>query len=470
MKKVLPLFVLVVVLLTVGIVAAQSGGLPGAGWKSGQQIQNVGADSAKVVFTAYGQNGTSYACGAERTLASGESTTYLTDTDCPVPAGFIGSAVVSADQPIAAIVNVNNRGTGAAAGQYQGTDGADVDSSIAFPLVKHNHVGRTTTFYVQNASTSPNTITATFNMQSGSTFSKSYPNIPANAMVIITPADAGVPAGTGQVGSLSVEGTGPLAGSALEHQHSAPVGDNLQASKAFTPGDYDMTAYCPLTRNKHTRKSQTTGVQVQNVSASTQTVTLTFNATDGTSYGPFNASVDAGASATFFFGDPALGIPAGKVGSSIVESTGDIVAVVNDKGTENGLDRVTTYACFPASSATSTISVPLAKEFAGGNTTGIQVQNVGAAATTVTFAYTNSGGQVVFETTGTVAPDTSFTAYGVSGSPADLSVISGSAASLNGTVNGVVITADQPIVAIANESSTPGGSGQDTKNYEGFNQ
>jgi hypothetical protein len=35
----------------------------------------------------------------------------------------------------------------------------------------------------------------------------------------------------------------------------------------------------------------------------------------------------------------------------------------------------------------------------------------------------------------------------------------------------VTITSNQPIVAIANESSTaPNPSGQDTKNYEGFNQ
>jgi hypothetical protein len=56
-------------------------------------------------------------------------------------------------------------------------------------------------------------------------------------------------------------------------------------------------------------------------------------------------------------------------------------------------------------------------------------------------------------------------------SPAGITVVSGNAASLNNSFGGVTITSNQPIVAIANESSTaPNPSGQDTKNYEGFNQ
>ena len=101
-------------------------------------------------------------CG-DQALNPGESYTYLPDSDCPtMPAGFEGSAVASADQPIAAVVNVANRPVGAAAGQYTGTDGSAVSTSIAFPLVKSNHAGRTTTFFIQNASNSLNTISVEF--------------------------------------------------------------------------------------------------------------------------------------------------------------------------------------------------------------------------------------------------------------------------------------------------------------------
>ena len=459
-RSVIILTLAFVVVLGVSLVSAQ--GLPGSGWKSGQQIQNVGTGNATVVFNAYDQSGTSYSCGSS-TIASGASLTILTDRDCPVPAGFAGSAVVSADQPIAAIVNVNNKGVGAAAGQYKGTDGTSVATTISFPLVKNAFNGRTTTFYVQNASSNTNNLTATFTLRAsdgGGTFTKTYNNVPANAMVVITPSDAGVTTGT--VGSLTVTGTDVLAGTSLEHESSAAVGENLQASRAFTPSDYDTTVYCPLVRYNHTTKEQTTGVQVQNVSGSVQTITINYSTGQSNS-----ASVAAGASYTFPTRDD---LPAGAIASATLTSAGDIVAVVNDKGINTANpQRVTTYACFPGSSATTTINIPLAKENLGGNQTGIQVQNVGSSNATITVTYTNSGGQVVVQNTTPVAPGSSFTFNRIYSSPSGVTALSGSMASLNGTNNGVVITSNQPIVAIANES-TISGTVQDTKNYEGFNQ
>jgi hypothetical protein len=466
MKKVVMILVLVVALAAVGLVAAQ--GLPGSGWQSGQQIQNLGGGDAKVVFTAYDPNGAAFQCGAERTVPSGGSTTFLTDQHCPVPAGFIGSAVVSADQPIAAITNVNNRGTGAAAGQYQGTYGADVANTISFPLVKNNHFGRTTTFYVQNASNSSNKINATFSVQ-GQTFNHAYNNVPGNAMVVIIPSDAGVGAGTGQVGSLTVTGTQPLAGASLEHQHSAAVGQNLQASKAFVAGDAGTTIYCPLYRNAHTNKLQTTGLQVQNVTNASISVDVTVSA-GGQTFGPFSQNVAAGASATFFA--PNLPIPAGTVGSAKAVATGNIVGVVNDRGTENGVDRLTTYACGADSAGSQSVAIPLAKEFFGGNTTGIQVQNIGNAPTQVTLTYKAAGGQTLtLQSANNVAPGQSITAFGISNPNANWQVVQGTAAQMNNTNSGVSVSASQPVLAIANESSAaPNASGQDTKNYEGFGQ
>ncbi len=468
MKKLIPFVILLVVLVTVSLVAAQ-GGLPGSGWKSGQQIQNVGNAAAQVVFMAYDQSGTASDCGTKN-IAPGASETYLTDVDCPVAAGFVGSAVASADQPIAAIVNVNNRGTGAAAGQYQGTDGADVANSISFPLVKNGHSGRTTTFYLQNASTSPNNIAATFSVN-GATYNKSFNNVPGNAMVVLSPSDAGVPSGQGNVGSLEVTGSQPLAGSSLEHEDTAVVGSNLQASKAFTAADGSQDVFCPLYRNAHTAKAQTTGAQVQNVSGGPVDIDFTFNADDGTTYGPYTeTNVANGASVTFYapqLSSPA--IPAGKVGSAVISATGNVVAVVNDSGTQDGVQRKTTYACFGGGD--TTVNIPLAKEFAGGNTTGVQVQNVGGSATKVTLEYkATNGASITVESVNTVAPGTSITSYAVSNPSAQWTVLN-SSGSMVGTVNGVVLTADQDVVAIANESSAaPNPSGQDTKNYEGFGQ
>ena len=53
MHKKIFVLVLALLLISVGIVSAQSGNLPGSGWWSGQQIQNVGSASTSVLFTAY---------------------------------------------------------------------------------------------------------------------------------------------------------------------------------------------------------------------------------------------------------------------------------------------------------------------------------------------------------------------------------------------------------------------------------
>jgi hypothetical protein len=324
---------------------------------------------------------------------------------------------------------------------------------------------------VQNASTSPNNISVSFKMEYNATpYTKVYNNVPGNAMVIVSPSDASVPVQQG-TGSLNVTGTQPLAGSSLEHETSAVVGSNLQGSKAFTAADGSQDVYCPLYRNAHTAKAQTTGAQVQNVSGGPVDINFTVNA-GGSTYGPYTATnVADGASVTFFA--PALTgptIPAGTVGSAVISATGNVVAVVNDSGTEGTIQRKTTYACF--GSGDTTVNIPLAKEFAGGNTTGVQVQNVGGSPTTVTLEYkATNGSTLVIQSNNAIDPGESITSFGVSNLQTSLWTQVSSSGSMAGTVNGVVITAAQDVVAIANESSSaPNPSGQDTKNYEGFGQ
>jgi hypothetical protein len=446
---------------------------PGTGWTTGMQFQNVGNSQADVRLYLYTPQGDTIDCGSRTAPPSG-SVNYLVDTHCSVPAEFGGSAVVESTQPLRGIVHINNGAVGQASGIYNGTTMEEVSPTLLFPLVKHNHAGRTTTFHIQNASAAPTNLTATFRV-AGATYSKAYNNVPPNAMVVVSPSDAGVPAGNGQVGSLTVVGGGPLAGTSLEHQHSAAVAQNLQASKAFTAADYDDKVYCPLFRNAHTGANLTTGAQVQNVANSAQTVTFTYRSRDGGNAITNSQTVQPGASATFYA--PFVGIPAGSVGSATITGQDNIVAVVNDEGNDGGLRRTTTYACFPAHKATNRVVMPLYKEYWFGNTTGIQIQNVaenGAPADIViTYIATNTGAQLKLTPGFQVAAGGSTTFFAVSNRvfPPTMTVISGNPAQMASTFGSVVIESNTPIVAIANESGFgPNASSQDSKNYEGFNQ
>lgn len=451
-------------------IVQKNGDLPGTGWTTGMQFQNVGQAAADIRLLVYNKNGLEYDCGAKAAQPGG-SVNYLMDNACPTtPAEFNGSGFAVSEEPISGIIHVNNAATGRAGGIYISTPAEDTATSLFFPLVKHNHFGRTTTLAIQNAADNPVNITATYRVQ-GQVYTKVYNNVPVKAKIVTTPLDAGVPAGNSQVGSLTVTASGPIAGTSLEHQYSAPVALNLQASKAFTPFDYAPTVFCPLFRNASS--GLTTGAQVQNVSDQTQTVTLVYTPRDGGPTVTSGQEVKAGASATFYA--PFINVPAGSVGSVTIQSGGNIVAVVNDEGTVNGYQRTTTYACFPISRVTNRVVLPLYKEFWFGNTSGIQIQNVGADEATIRITYiaTNKNASVTFSPGYKVPAGSSTTFFGVSQElfPPSMTVISGDPATLANSYGSVVIESDTPIVAIANESSYgPNASGQDSKNYEGFNQ
>lgn len=477
MRKIFVIGILVLLLAAVTVVIAAPNNLPGAGWKTGTQVQNVSTGAVNIIMNAYDQTGISFPCDPQ-TLNPGESYTYLPENDCStMPSGFQGSAVVSADGEVAAVTNVNNKPTGQAAGQYNGTDASSAATTISFPLIKNNHSSRTTTFYVQNASGNTNDIDATF-VVNGVSYNQSYNNVPANAMVIITPNDAGVPSGQGNVGSLTVTGTEPLAGSSLEHETAPTVANNLQASRAFSASDYGSTLFCPLVRYQFGGKVTTTGLQVQNVSGGSETINVSYTVVAGPSGAGtvINATpqtVADGASANFL---QANDLQSGDLAAATITSTGsgDLAAIINDKATGTSPERVTTYACFNEANATTQISLPLVKESFNENTTGVQVQNIGTSPTGLRLTYrTTTGTTVVIETTSDVPAGNSKTFNLLaSGGTSGITTTSGSLASLSGTVNGVVVESldGEPIVAIANESWSGGSTPQDTKNYEGFNQ
>lgn len=474
-KTIIVLMVVMALMVSVGLVAAQKQ-LPGSGWLSGQQIQNIGTEQATITFTAYNTSGGPINCGGPKTAPAGAGVNVST-RDCDVTGPFTGSAVVSSDQPIAAVVNVANNPTGAAGGMYRGTDGSQVNTVISFPLVKANFNGRSTTLYLQNASANANTITVVFTPRNGSPLQKQYPNVPPNAMVVASPFDTAFP--DDQFGSAVATGTGPLAGTALEHQTTATVADNLAAYTGFTEAGYDDVVYCPLVRNNHSGALQTTGIDVQNVSGSAQKIKVTYtyqvNGVPGTKTVESPDPVANNASFNFYALNAQLGIPTGALGAAKVEgsSGGNVAAIVTDTSLGRQPRRITAYACFPASQASTKIAMPQYKEFFNGNTSGINVQNVGTSPATITIVYTatnNNGASATFRNTQTLAPMALFPFYGVSNSP-NVTVVSGNRAALEGSYGSAIITSDQPIVATQNES--PDGRRplqQDAKMYEGFNQ
>jgi hypothetical protein len=483
-------FVTAIVASLVALAIATSAfaqGIPGSGWWTGEQIQNLGLAPADISITAYDSNSaTTYA--ATLTAAAGGSVTFIPTTFTGMPAGFIGSAVVTAAEPIKAITNVTNQLSGSlgivggkAAAQYQGVEAPA--TTLYFPLVKNNRYGSTTAFYIQNASGSSAAATATFNMDNGATFSHTTPVIGSGQMVMIVPSDAGVPSSPSDgtrvnVGSMSVTSSQVLAGIVLEFKVGEVTATVLKGTRGFTSADFDNKAYAPVTKNS--RFNRFTGVQVLNVTGGPIDITVTYVGSANVAgckdvtFTDTATGVVAGRSRTFVQLPGQTNLISNCTAAATITATGNFVAIVNEDNSAGGTTAGTTYSAIPESVATARISAPLFKDQRYSFSTGLQIENVGAVtATNVVATFVCRGGNAAntpftaISNPRTITPGGAFLFIKPSLMPAGTFTV-GNPFSMSGANCGVTITSDQPVVSILNESPDTAGA-LDDNNYEGFN-
>lgn len=464
--------------------ASASGSLPGSGWWSGEQVQNVGSSTASVTVTAYDSASAATFSSPVTPLAAGASFTFIPTNFAGMASGFVGSAVVSADQPIKAIVNVTNQQAGSfgvaggkAAAQYQGTESAA--TTIYFPLAKNNRFGETTAFYIQNAGAAAATATTVFKMDDGGVYTHTTPSIGPNQMVVVIPADAAVPSSNtnrANVGSMTATSAQPLAGTVMEYKEGEVVATVLKGTRAFTAADFANKAYAPVTKNM--RFSRFTGVQVQNVGATPLDITVTYvgsaNVTGckDVTFTDTATDIAPGTSKTIVNLDATSNLLANCTAGATITGDGNFVAIVNESnsgGTAAGI----VYSAMPATSQTTKVSAPLFKDSRFAFSTGLQIQNVGAVnATNVVATFVCKGNNAAntpftaVSTAKTIVPGGAFLFYKPSAMAGHFT--GGNPFSLSGANCGVTVTADQPIVAILNEAPDTAGA-LDDNNYEGFN-
>jgi hypothetical protein len=479
MKRLTIWIPILIAALAINVASAQ-GTLPGSGWWTGEQVQNVGTATAQVAITIYDKN-TSNTWRADREIAPGASYTFTPFDPELSSSATQGSAIVSADQPIRAIVNVTNikagplgQDGGKAAAQYQGFDASATANTLLFPLVKGDYYGHTTSFYVQNAGNAAATAQAVFKMRTGAVYTYTTPSIGPGQMVVFSIYDAGYTPPTnpdGRVGSLIVASTQPLAGVSLEHKTVENPATLLQGTRGFTPADYDSKAYAPVI--KHQWYGRFTGIQVQNPNTIDITVTVTYKGTGGACRGNTyteSHAVPAGGAYTFVQFAGYTPLPSPCLASATIEGTGDFVALVNEGALPGYPPAGITYSAIPNKVATTKVSAPLFKDNYYNNTSGLQIQNVGTVRATnvvATFNCTTRGGSsfIAVSKPQTIDPGAAYLFFRPSTTP---SVFTTSNPFVSDQANcAVTVTSDQPIVAIVNEMGW--GISMDDNNYEGFN-
>jgi hypothetical protein len=374
-------------------------------------VQNLSSSVANITLSFYPEgSGTASADVTGDTVPASGVKAYGT-LPSSVAAGFSGSAVISSDQNVAAIVNVAGDSLNFGLSSYSGFSSGS--KSVSLPLLFRNTFGFSTFFNVQNVGANPTNVTITYK---GTTTTGTPVNasqgpfsIPASSAKRLDQSAAGVPLPDGFVGSATITSDAEnVVATVIQVGPSTMLGYN-----GFTGGSTNPVL--PLINTNNSGFS--TGVQIQNLGNTATNVTISYTPSSpavGTACTE-TKSVPANGATTFalnaFIKSEAgencangpLFVGTGKVTAN--SASQPLVAIVNQLN--SAAKKGDSYGGFDPAAATSTVVLPLIEDRVFGYFTGISIMNVGSVATPVTCTFTNSAAT---QSTASLAPGAAFTA------------------------------------------------------------
>lgn len=411
MRKIGVLFMLVGVMALVLVTApesvvAQSGLVYGSAY----QIQNLESGDASVVITYYDQNSSATYTANVTVPGNGSKTIFpfttgtFGDGITTGPLSFSGSAVLSSDRQIAAILNTQTSSSpfyGASTNGF--SSGA---TEVSLPLIACNNGGFDTWFNVQSVGSGAAVVTVSYVAGAYGTSAQdvgiSIPQYTAKTFNQSSGSTTGTQRcgaglGTRFVGSAKVTSTNgqPIVASVM----FLGTGNikTLQGYNGFTDGATSIKLPLVMSNNS----TYYTSIQVQNAGDQTTTVTVDYGPNTAGSGAPIDAvfTLNQGEAKTLI---QLGGVSAysyndwnsiGKyVGGATITQTGTepLVAVVNQNSTLY-TSLGSTYEGFDPNDASASINLPLVAANNSGYKTGIQIQAVsGNPVVTVDYS-TNTG-------------------------------------------------------------------------------
>lgn len=395
MKK-LQLFVCLIIALFALNVSQQKAQAFFFTYTAGFQVQNLSGTQANIQITFYNAApGGGVAGTLPDTIPGNGSKTYFPIS--AVPSGFNGSAVISSDQQVAAVVNIlgNN---GIAGASYVGFNQGN--TSLQIPLLMKGNYGYNTWFKVQNAGSS--TATVNVNYSDGTSASQS---VPPGASATF---DQSVESHSATVFAATVSSSQPLVATVIEE--SAQV---MFAYNGFTGGS--TAPVMPLVNANYF--GYITGIQIQNGGGSTTNVTVSYTpapgfpgtaCTETQTIGPgqsqtfalYAFSVSGTTSSTCSFGSTFVG--SAKVTANSASQPLSVIVNQLNAGAGNG----EAYNGFDPNAATAKVVLPLIMDRNYNYFTGISVMNVGGSTTTINCTFTGTS----YSLSQSVAPGATLTA------------------------------------------------------------
>lgn len=362
-----------------------------ATFTSGFQIQNLSSSIAHVSMQFFPEDSSAASATVPADIPANGQVTFAS-LPSAVTSGFKGSAVVSSDQRIAAIVNLispslSNLSLGSA---YVGVTGGS--QTVSLPLLFKNSFGFTSFFSVQNVGTAQTTVNVAYS--DGSTDSTTLQ--PGASHRFDQGAKASLPAG--------FNGSATLTSTASD---IAAVVTEVGPTTALTYNGFASGTTNPIFPLINANNGGfITGIALQNTGTASTNVTVKYTASSGGAtctetqtiaakstkffaLGAFGASTPAGVTENCTNGTPAAG--PSFVGSAIVTANSasqPLVGIVNQLNSTT--NKGGAYSSFSDAVASAKVVLPLIQDNIAGFFTGVSIVNVGSVSTPIECTYSGS--------------------------------------------------------------------------------
>lgn len=418
-------------------------------WVSSIQIMNLGNSTANVVVEYYREDGTRVdEATRSYTITVGSAVNIFQPNVPGLPDNFKGSAIVSADQPIAAIGSEQTTYSDGSIGnsQYSGFGAEAVGTKFYLPNVNRKFGGSqwSSRITIQNTTANPVTATVIFYNSDGTTRDTDVVNLLGYGSTTLTQInDSELP--EGWLGAAIVEATSNIA--VIVDVMSAD--GRLETYNGFTSGA--TTMYLPTLLIGFGANQWNTSFQVFNVGTATAVVTMTYY-TSGvatpakivTTTLPQYQSINRYQPTV----DSDLGTP--WIGSVVIESTQPIVAVGSQSSGAPGKRLASIYNGV-ANGATQAFLPTVLRYFGGSNfVTSFQIMNVGLEPASVKVEYFAPGNPtpvMVVYYDGEPGHEPKIARY------TSINRYQGNDTALgNGWQGSVRVTSDQPVVVLGSQN------------------
>ena len=253
------------------------------------------------------------------------------------------------------------------------------------------------------------------------------------------------------LGSVVIQSSTPLACNVNTQTTGTGTAESprrVGTSAGFGDAETSTTMYAPQVM-KALGGAWSSYIAVQNATASDVTVTVTYKDASGNAVAADETDTIPGYSNRVFYQGENANLPAGFIGAATVTGTGAIAVTVNfyNAGADAGTSQLHSYNGFSTGS-TSLLIPRFVRRFYGYNS-GLSIQNIGTAATTVEIAFSFSGVTYNY-TSPTIQPGAALPLYATNITellPVDSLPIGARFGSA------VITTASEPVIAIVNEDN-----------------